>query len=216
MNSGHTSINFAQLTHVERDRVEPLRAIYFEAFPPSERGDFSNWLNEIEEGARWLFLAEVQRKIVGFATILPWVTDNTHLLEYLAIAIDHRGHHFGSQLLKYIAKTMQVLGKADGIFWEVESDEYGTDAERILRQRRIAFYHRNGGQLVDCAPRYLVPNLIGGEPLEMKIMWLPLREGAPPLRGTRLRECVMASYVRDYGLATNDPLLHKVLQDLVC
>ena len=210
------SLKFIQPARVESEQIGPLRAIYFDAFPAPERGDFNDWLNEIAEGKRWLFIAETQRKIVGYATILPWVTADTHLLEYLAIARDHRNLNYGAALFQHVAKTMRSLGKADGIFWEVESDEYGTDAARDLSRRRIAFYERNGAAIVECAPRYRVPSLTGGEQLKMKIMWLPLRDGAAPPRGEKLRECIIGSYTLDYGLPADDPLLLAVLKDLAC
>jgi GNAT superfamily N-acetyltransferase len=213
-------LKFIQPARVESKQVEPLRAIYFDSFPPPERGDFNDWLNEIAEGKRWLFLAEARRQIIGYATILPWVTANAHLLEYLAIASGHRNQNFGAQLFRHVAKTMRALGKADGIFWEVESDATDTgtdaDAETDLRRRRVAFYARNGGEVIECAPRYRVPSLTGGEPLKMKIMWLSLREGAAPPRGQPLRECIISSYVLDYGLPADDPLLIAVLKDLEC
>ena len=212
------NLKFVQPARVESEQIEPLRAIYFDAFPPSERGDFNEWLNEITEGKRWLFLAETQRKIVGYATIVPWVTADAHLLEYLAIARGYRNLNYGAALFQHVAKTMRALGKADGIFWEVESDDAdaGTAAEIELRQRRIAFYARNGAAIVECAPRYRVPSLTGGEPLKMKIMWLPLRESADVPTGTKLRECIIGSFTRDYGLPADDPLLLAVLKDLVC
>ena len=211
-------LKFIQPARVESKQVEPLRAIYFDSFPPPERGDFNDWLNEIAEGKRWLFLAEARCQIIGYATILPWVTADAHLLEYLAIARDCRGLNFGAQLLEHVADTMRALGKADGIFLEVESDDVdtATDAERYLRKRRIAFYTRNGAAIVDCAPRYRVPSLVGGDPLKMKIMWLPLRESAAPPHGQQLRECIIGSFTLDYGLPADDPLLIAVLKDLAC
>ncbi len=98
-----TAIKFIQPARVEPDLVAPLRAIYFDSFPPEERGDFGDWLNEIAEGKRWLYLAETQRRMIGYATILPWVTADTHLLEYLAIARDYRGQNYGAALLSVLS-----------------------------------------------------------------------------------------------------------------
>lgn len=215
-----TALKFIQPAPVESEQIEPLRAIYFDSFPPPERGDFKEWLNEIAEGKRWLFLAETARRIIGYASILPWVTVDTHMLEYLAIARGSRNQNYGAQLFQHVAKTMRVLGKAEGIFWEVESDDGGVDrygdAEADLRKRRIAFYERNGGRIVECAPRYRVPSLTGGDPLRMKIMWLPLREGTAPPRGQKVRELIIGSYTVDYGLPADDPLLLAVLKELTC
>ncbi len=228
------ALKFTQPARVQPEYIEPLRAIMFEAFPPSERVDFGLWLNGFAEGRRLLFLAEMHRiadvdvpqgsrdlrsatRLVGFATVHPWVTADVHLLGYLAVAREYRGKNYGAALLQQVVASVRALGKAEGIILEVESDDVGTAAERDLRKRRIGFYERNGGHIVDCAPRFRVPNMIpGGEPQREKLMWIPLGEHTETPRGAKLRECIIGLYTQDYGRAADDELLLEVLNNLAC
>ncbi len=220
------AINFTLPARVNLDDIDPLRTIMFDSFPPSQRGDFNRWLNGIAEGRHWLYLAETHRiadvamsatRLVGFATIHPWITADAHLLEYLAVAREYRGKNYGAALLRHVVRSVGALGKAEGIILEVESDDDGTDADRDLRKRRIGFYQRNGAQLVECAPRFRVPSMIpGGEPLLEKLMWIPLHDHAAPPRGAKLRDCVIGIYTLDYGRSADDTLLQEALNELEC
>lgn len=215
--SKSTSLVFTQPARVHPDNIEPLRAIMLDSFPPSERGDFDQWLDGFADGERLLFLAEMQRTLIGFATIHPWVTADIHLLGYLAVAREYRGKNYGAELLQHVVKSVRTLGKAEGIILEVQSDDDGTAAERDLRKRRIGFYKRNGGHVVDCAPHFRAPNMIpGSEPLHEKLMWIPLNEHTKTPRGAKLRECVIGLYTHDYGRSADDELLKGVLEKLNC
>ncbi|MBI3914426.1 MAG: GNAT family N-acetyltransferase [Chloroflexi bacterium] len=152
--------------------------------------------------------------LVGYATILPNIAPQVYFLEYLAIAREQRNAGIGGRLLRHLARELR--GKASGLIWEVETPDVGTPDERQLRARRIAFYARNGGLLIECAPRFLTPNLAGGEPLAEKLMWLPLAENSKPPRGEALRECIVGILTRDYGLAENDALVQENLRALKC
>ncbi len=212
-----TVLTFTLPARVNPEDIDPLRAIMFDSFPPSQRGDFDRWLNGIAEGRHWLYLAETHRTPIGFATIHPWITADAHLLEYLAVAREYRGKNYGAALLQHVIRSVGALGKAEGIILEVESDDDGTAAERELRKRRIGFYERNGAQLVECAPRFRVPNMIpGGEPLLEKLMWIPLHDHAAPSRGAKLRDCVIGIYTLDYGRSADDTLLQEALNELEC
>lgn len=156
-------------------------------------------------------------RLVGFATIMPWITADIHLLEYLAVAREHRGKNYGAALLQHITRMLRMLGTANGIILEVESDDDGDAAERSLRKRRIGFYKRNGAQVVECAPRFRVPSMIPGDaPLREKLMWIPLKSDAPPPHGDKLRDCITRIFTLDYGLAADDPLLQETLKGLEC
>jgi len=213
------NVKFTQAARVEPEQIEPLRAIMLESFPPEEIVDFDDWLKQIAEGKIWLYVAKMHRTMVGVASVVPWVNSDTHLLECLAVGREHRNQTIGAQLLQHVVKSLRALGTVSGIIWEVESDDTDEipDAERDLRKRRIAFYERNGAQVVECAPRYRSFNaIVGGEPLKMKLMWLPLNDKAEPPRGAKLRECVVGIHTLDYGVPPDNALTQAVLKDLVC
>ena len=201
----------AQLSPIH---LAQLRATHLDSFPPNERGDFDEWLAEISAGDKWLYTATIDDALVGYATILPGIAPRVYFLEYLAVAREHRNAGIGGQLLRHLARELR--GKASGLIWEVESPDIGTPDERKIRARRIAFYARNGGMLIDCAPRFRAPNLAGGEPVEEKLMWLSLNGNDAPPRGEALRECIVGILTRDYGLAENAALVQENLRALRC
>ena len=153
-------IKLSQPAHVEPNRVELLRTICYQSFPPEELTDFDEWLNQIAQGKKWLYIAEMDHTLLGFASILPCVAADVHLLETLAVGRDYRNQTVGAQLLQYAVKSVQAIGNASGIILEVESDE--CDKDRALRERRIAFYKRNGATIVECATHCRTPNAAGG------------------------------------------------------
>ncbi len=211
------SLTFTQPTRVEPDHIEPLRAIMLDSFLPSQRGDFARWLNTIAEGKHWLYLAEMHRTPIGFATIRPWITADIHLLEYLAIAREYRDKNYGAALLQYVIRRLYALGTAEGIILEVESDDDGSDAERRLRKRRIGFYKRNGAQIVECTRQFRVPSMIpGDEPLPEKLMWIPVKNASALPRGDKLRDCIVGIYTLDYGCDADNTLLRETLKELEC
>ncbi|RMF31066.1 MAG: N-acetyltransferase, partial [Chloroflexi bacterium] len=138
------------------------------------------------------------------------------LLEYMAIAAGFRGRGIGSALLRHILDTLRLTEHISGLILEVEPKEQGTQEEKALRKRRIQFYRKNGAHLVECAPRYRMPNLAGYGDVEMRLMWLPLREKDITLSGRKLRDCIIKIYRYCYSRSSDDPLLQTVLKDLAC
>ncbi len=64
------------------------------------------------------------------------------LVDYFAVCEEMRGKGYGGAAL---ALLKEVCADWDGIIFEVEDDESAeTEEEKNLRQKRIAFYERNG------------------------------------------------------------------------
>ncbi|MBI3537238.1 MAG: GNAT family N-acetyltransferase [Chloroflexi bacterium] len=100
-----------------------MRAIHFDSFLPSERGNFDEWLAEIFGGEKRLYTATIDDALVGYATLLPNIAPQVYFLEYLAVSREHRNAGIGGQLLRHLARELR--GKANGLIWEAESDEIG-------------------------------------------------------------------------------------------
>jgi ribosomal protein S18 acetylase RimI-like enzyme len=208
------SIRIAQPAQLTDAQTAQLRAIWEDSFPASERGDFGEMIEDIANGTRWLFVALDADHLIGFAVLLHSIIPGVHLLEYLAIARDQRNHGLGAKLLKHLQAEIKQRGNSSGIIFEVESDDADTD-ERELRARRIAFYKRNGAQIIDCVSDYRVPNLAGAGTLKMKLMWLPLAAHSTILQGSQLRDCIIAIYTQSYDLPPDHPLIQQTLEQIV-
>ncbi len=196
--------------------LEELGNIYVESFPPSERIDFTTLVEGISDGKRWLFAAKTDDILTGFAITNSLLSADCHLLEYMAVKKEFRNQAIGSLLLRTVADVLHSQANVAGLIIEVEADNVVDPHERDLRRRRIQFYERNGARLVECAPRYYTPNLVADGILEMKLMWLPLREKEIQLSGVRLRACVRAIFIESYGRLQDDPLLETNLRSLIC
>ena len=84
-----------------------------------------------------LFCAE---EILGYAFFVR--LGKTYLFDYLGIEAGRRGTGLGSIFLRQLAAC---LTDADCVVGEVEDpDRAGSAEERTLRERRLAFYLRNG------------------------------------------------------------------------
>lgn len=196
--------------------VEQFRAIYHDSFPPSERLEFEVLIRTIALRERSFFGAWLDDELVGFAILLPLTGMDVVLLEYIAVNKKHRGRGIGSQILKRIVHALKEED-IQGMILEVESDEYGDDAEQKLRSRRIEFYKRNGAEVIECARAYCAPDLSRkGVVTPMKLMWLPIKDKATPPRGVLLKNCIRAIFMQSYGRPVDDPLLRKILHQLVC
>ncbi|MCX7839761.1 MAG: GNAT family N-acetyltransferase [Anaerolineae bacterium] len=196
-------------------QCEQLNTIYLDSFPPYERADFLFLLQSIRAGERWLFTALQNDNVLGLAILVPFIARGIHLLEYLAVARDARGHGIGGRLLEHVVDVARATRTVRGIVIEVEHDEEGDATERVVRQRRIAFYARHGACVVDAAPQYRAPLADRVGVMRIKLLWLPIATDATAPRGDELRECITGIFTKSYGLDVNDRLLHNVLAGIL-
>jgi GNAT superfamily N-acetyltransferase len=194
---------------------EAFAAIYEESFPPSEREDTGELLASLDGGTRRCWLAWVDGVPVGLAVVFRLEGPPVEFLEYFAVSRDRRSRGLGASML---TRLRPELEGAEAVLFEVERPQDATGAEREIRERRIAFYLRNGAAIVECAPNYRAPDLEDDtKTVPFTLMWLPLAEGAPPApAGSLLRRSVVAVLTQSYGLDSADPLVDAVADDLAC
>ncbi len=200
-----------RLTHHTTKHEGQFRAIYLDGFPPEERAEFSSLIESITTGSRWFFAAMSDDDLIGFATIVPYVASDIHLLEYFAVARESRNTGIGSILLNDVLAAIRNSQSAVGILLEVETDEEGSADEKQLRKRRIGFYQRHGARVVESVPHYRVPCANGMDTMPMKLMWLPLDGTTDTPGNAKLRECIVGIYVKSYGLREDSPLIEQML-----
>jgi len=207
-------VTISQVRQLDPLHAEQCRAIYLDSFPSYERVDFATMLHSLAHGKRWLFIAQDGENVVGFAVIVPHVAREIHLLEYLAVARAVRGQGIGGQLLEFVMDTLRAARTARGLVLEVEDDTEGNAAERVLRQRRMAFYERYGARVIEDTTHYRVPMTDRPGTLRLKLLWLSLVADADVPRGARLRECVAGILTQSYGLSADDALVQAILSDI--
>lgn len=203
--------NFAALTSAQLDAA---RQIYEEAFPAWQRVPWDELVRLDTDPGR------IQRTMLETGTVLaisvasrliavPW-----WFLEYFAVDRERRDRGLGGLLWDQL---MNDLGGASrpSIVLEVEPPEEETDAsqERLLRQRRIAFYERRGAQRLHLS-EYLVPHLTGEGTDRLELMVVPAQSETMP-NSEETRQLVRSLYVDGYGLPADDPLIDNAVNALV-
>ncbi len=210
------TFTITQQSQFSTKHAEQFRAIYLDSFPPHERADFSYLIDSMARGSRWFFAGTCDDNLLGFAIIVPYITSNIHLLEYLAVDAHARNAGIGGTLLQSVVAAIHDSQSAIGLLIEVEPDDEGDDTERKLRARRVEFYRRHGARVVDGATNYRVPLADRAGTMRMKLLWLPIAANADAPRGDKLRECIRGIFVKSYEHATDSLLLQSVLEDLIC
>lgn len=80
-------------------------------------------------------------KIYGFFVVF----DKNYLMDYLAVVEEQKGQGFGTEFLE---KIVPMISPFNLFFLEVEQVEKAPNQEeKLIRQRRINFYKRNGFSL---------------------------------------------------------------------
>jgi len=210
------ALKFTQITAFSPPLLQQIEAIYVASFPPAERVPIPVIVNSVMDGALLLYALEEEEdsQIVGFAMLAALNNTGFYILDYLAVAEIARNRGLGARLLDEVADALRARGAA-GIILESESEREGAPSEVPLRQRRIAFYLRNGYAPLTGLPFYRVPDLSGGPVLsEMRLLWRPLQHKTIEPAGALLRACVLTIYANEYGLSADAPLVQATLAAL--
>lgn len=126
--------------------LEPWLDLYQTAFPMEEQVLVSAVLRAFRQEKQELDAVLVGESFLG----LTWVERAAKyaVLWYVAIAESQRRHGYGGRVLELL-KTRAKQEGAKVLFLEVEQPELAPDPE--LARRRIAFYQRHGGLLIEGA-----------------------------------------------------------------
>lgn len=141
---------------VSEAEFEVIKNLYLTAFPPNERREFEELINQIYNDECNINLILVGEKIAGF--IILWNFAEFVFLEHFAVEPDLRGLGVGERTLAEINSLYQ---KTVILETELPNDE--------ISRRRIGFYERNGFYLLE--RHYFQPSYDGIKPeVEMKLM----------------------------------------------
>jgi len=174
--------------------------IYEDSFPASEREPQNVILESILRGVGMAFRARRGGITFGLATTHVLKNPPAVFLVYLAVARAERSRGTGGELLKSAWESGAVHLSAQGLqplglVWEVDPPEAdAVDAE--ARRRRVAFFQRHGGQLLDRP--YLQPPVNGTTPIPMSLMFRPGEGEGPPTPET-VEALTRAIYFEKYG-----------------
>lgn len=186
------------LLQVQKLKLNEIKTIYDthmqEAFPQSELRPYKNIEHLFECGHYVCYGLYEDEKLLAYAYFSRTRDRHYALLDYYAVVNGLRGGGIGSRFFALLREEMQAL---DGILLEVESVESTELAdEKALRERRIAFYKRNG-----CAMTRAKCLLYG---VDFNIMALPIAKPVPD------SETVLFELGNIYHVMFGDALYAKV------
>ncbi len=141
-------------------------------FPADERKPVSSISRMTEEGryAGYGLYREKDAELLCYAffTVLPGCRNI--LLDYFAVMEQYRSEGIGSYFLE---RMKYSITDCDGILIETENPDYARDeSERIIRNKRISFYERNGAYFAD-----ILAKIFG---VHYKILFLPVLQSPAP------------------------------------
>jgi Acetyltransferase (GNAT) family len=191
--------------------------IYDSSFPDDEREPRAVILGSLRAGTGLAVRTRQGDQVVGLATVHLLYQPAAVFLVYLAVAAEQRGRKIGGEVLEYAweagTRRLAEQGRtATGLVWEVDRPDLApTSQDEVIRERRIAFFQRQGGTLL--SRPYVQPALRAGRPVPMHLMVRP----APgnPVPGPETTEAlVRAIYHEKYGRANGIPeaLLAELLR----
>lgn len=205
-------------------------AIYEASFPADERHPTVYFEGLLEAGAAgrpqdgriWHFYAAVEGRTVSGLSIYEYYrAARLGYLFYMAVNPERRGRGMGSWLFQ---QTLERLGQDArllhgppplGMFWEVERPEDAMgEAERTMRARRIEFYRRNGGLLLEGID-FVAPPVGPGLPEVPFFVMYRAVDGKPKRVSNDLaRRIVEAMLLEGYQVDRSSAYYHRALASL--
>jgi GNAT superfamily N-acetyltransferase len=155
-----SKLRLIEITDPDSDLARQAFEIYETSFPIEERDPverIADAMRRIQKKNIAHFLAAVDAgRVIGLVMYSYYKKERLGFLFYMATDLDLRGRGLGSWMFKQTIRRLEedahfLVGEPPlGMFWEVERPlDAADEAERILRERRIRFYQRNGAVLMD-------------------------------------------------------------------
>jgi ribosomal protein S18 acetylase RimI-like enzyme len=169
-----SAYRFQHLTEYPHTVVDQIKAIYEGSFPPYETKPFWYISNALQQGHYSVFVISQDREttshVVAFALLAGLRTSQAMYIEYLAVEETLRGQGIGSHMFRSMFAFFKQT-TTSALVWEVDPPE-----QSDVNARRIQFYERLGGHLVEQSKGYGMPNYFKGSGiLPLRLMWKPFR-----------------------------------------
>lgn len=174
--------------------------LYQESFPASEREPPEVIVESVRRGVGLALRARREGVTFALATTHLLSSPAAVFLVYLAVASGARSRGAGGALLQSAWESGAARLRAQGLqplgmIWEVDPPHPAAE-DAVARQRRIAFFQRHGGRLLE--RRYVQPPMSGSVAVRMRLMFRAA-EGAVTPPPETLEALVRAIYFDKYG-----------------
>lgn len=192
----------------QKETLDEVFKIYEASFPANERQTLETLKIRLKENKEVLFAAKFQNEIVGIGFLFDLLMSDFLLLDYLAVKENHRGKQIGEALFSHLKKYATRQKKH--LLMEVDDLEFGDD--KVQRQKRIAFYQKNGALWLKDI-KYILPALDGTNPTEQILMLVP-ENSKSEFSGEEIKDMVKQLYAELYGISGEDTYLAKIITSI--
>src|SRR5215471_12232096 len=174
------ALNYNSAFMPDSEKFEQLRSCSDPAFDESYRIYAESIARREQKSREWIcemvhrpdykiFLLKRNGQVIGFSMLFLPDSERFGLLEYMAVAAEHRNKGLGGELFKRsMERAMPREGRHVPILLEVDSDREDS-GDRKLRTRRQQFYRRLGCLRL-AKLHYILPLAGEGAPPEMDLM----------------------------------------------
>ena len=135
-----------QVEALDKENKKYFEKLYTSAFPLEERIDIQTLYKLNRQNLIEILILKNDDTNLGLAVI--YLNEAIHLLSYFAIDTRYRGLGLGSRAL-YLLKESY-----DDLIIEIESTQIKSADDFALRNRRKAFYIKNGFEVIDARVDY--------------------------------------------------------------
>jgi ribosomal protein S18 acetylase RimI-like enzyme len=191
-----------------------VRSLFEEAFPPWQREPFGELMAREEAGHAATVVLADGRQALALAVTSCLTSIGWSYLEYFAVAGGYRDRGIGGHLWRAMGQDLVAREQPGRVVLDVEDPGGAADGspERLIRERRIRFYLRQGARLLPVRD-YLVPRLDGVEGTEpMLLMWAAIAGDAEPPAPPELSSLLPAVYAAGYEVQADDALVLAALR----
>lgn len=146
-----------QLSKKQRENIYNNYMIY--DFHKSEVKPFETIEKLVERGNYMCFGCYEDIDFLGYAYFVKSDNTNNLLLDYFAVNKQYRSKGLGSKII--LTMKEQLTGKYSSLLGEVENPEFANDDnDKLTRERRIAFYLKNGFKVSNVKCRVSVDSYV--------------------------------------------------------
>ncbi|HZL16455.1 MAG TPA: GNAT family N-acetyltransferase [Polyangia bacterium] len=215
-------VKLEQLASSQGETFRELYAIYAASIAAREQKR-EGWIAAMIDAPEYrVWVAKARGLVRGFSILFVPAAGGFALLEYMAVAPEHRNHGLGAGLFRRtVEQAVTSEGRTLPVLLEVDSDREAS-IDRALRTRREGFYRRLGCLRI-AGLRYLMPLAGDGPPPEMDLLVYTARPLGRPALSEVPRSEVTRSQVkrwletiyRDvYHCSPDDPRLAQMVAGL--
>lgn len=205
-------MDFEQLRSGDGETFRQLFAIYAASITPREQKS-EDWLRAMVGAPEYrVWVARAAGQVLGFSFLFLPHAESFALLEYMAVAPEHRGQGLGAELFRRsVAHAAAPDRDVRPVLLEIDSDREAS-SDRAIRTRRERFYRRLGCVKI-AGLHYLMPLRGAGPVPEMDLMLYP----AQPIAGVArddLKRWLQTIYRDVYRCSPDDPRIARMLVPL--